>query len=433
MAKTNLGKVVGDSAFEDWLKKNPGKTWEDFMEEIKGKNAILQYGLSCFMRGNDALENNTEWIKLKDEEQYLDINEYPHLEGILEKRNIMYNFDFKNITENKNDVFSITPLSSGGIITNQELLYKLFKGTLNEGETISITNDDNFNELNQLGFELSGPLFEEIKNLNKTYRIYFYASSILYSGTNLRFKPESFFGCNKIIDDWVSGQSYEQISKFRISSTSGLQNGIFDISKYDTNNINYIKNITFGNGSKIIFEIQKYVYVVPSKFNSNIEEIMYIGNKIKINEQTIYSYSKNKTLCGETPLYLAVENKLPYYVEGITMSEPIENRIGYMNKYDVKTDTWELVKTHEKQDGYYYLENGDLKYIPKPNNYSIWSFKTNIWIEDITLKEKAKKKLLNKYIELEIKKDKMIDLEIDTTTIVEEIEKIKKDLEEING
>ena len=162
-------------------------------------------------------------------------------------------------------------------------------------------------------------------------------------------------------------------------------------------------------------------------------KIIYIGQPLEIQEPGVYSYSKDNIFNGEVPLYLAVENKLPIYSEGITMAEPKEATMGYINKYNNELDIWELVRIHENQAGYYYDKLGDLKYIIKPTNYHIWDFNSNIWIEDAFLKENAKKELLNKRIELEIKKDKMIDLEIDTTFIVEEIEVIKRELEKLNG
>ncbi|MGL5023734.1 MAG: phage tail protein [Cetobacterium sp.] len=169
------------------------------------------------------------------------------------------------------------------------------------------------------------------------------------------------------------------------------------------------------------------------KDNQGRYKIVYIGQPLETLEPGIYSYSKDNTLNGEVPFSLAVKNEFPVYSEGVTMAEPKNSRMGYINKYNSKSDAWELEKTHENIEGYYYDKIGDLKYIPKPTNYHIWDFKVNNWMEDTLLKEKVKKELLNKYIELQIKKDKMLDLKIDTIDIEAEIGKIKKDLEEING
>ncbi len=169
------------------------------------------------------------------------------------------------------------------------------------------------------------------------------------------------------------------------------------------------------------------------KDSSGKYKLVYIGQPLEVQEPGIYSYSRDNILNGEVPFSLAAENKLPNYSEGITMAEPKEFKMGYINRYNNKSDSWELIKTHDNQQGYYYNNLGDLKYTTKPNNYSIWDFKTNSWVEDTLLKEKVKKEILDKYIELEIKKDKMIDLEIDTTSIIEKIKKIKKNLENLNA
>lgn len=49
--------------------------------------------------------------------------------------------------------------------------------------------------------------------------------------------------------------------------------------------------------------------------------------------------------------------------------------------------------------------------------------------EDTLLKEKVKNELLNKYVELELKKYKMLELKLSTENIEKEIEKVKKELE----
>lgn len=161
-------------------------------------------------------------------------------------------------------------------------------------------------------------------------------------------------------------------------------------------------------------------------------KLVYIGQPLEITEPTMYSYSKDNLFNGEIPLSLAVENKIPNYTEGITMTEPQPSRIGYINKYNNNIDTWELVKTHLDKEGYYYDEKGDLKYIYKPHNWFKWDFETHTWIEDTLLKEEAKNELLNKYIELELKKDKMLELKLSAENIEIEIEQLKKELEIFN-
>lgn len=36
MPHKDLGRVLGLSAFEDWEKRNPGGTWEEYQESLKG-------------------------------------------------------------------------------------------------------------------------------------------------------------------------------------------------------------------------------------------------------------------------------------------------------------------------------------------------------------------------------------------------------------
>lgn len=113
------------------------------------------------------------------------------------------------------------------------------------------------------------------------------------------------------------------------------------------------------------------------------------------------------------------------------MSEPQPLRIGYTNKYYNDSDTWILMRTHEDKEGYYYNEKGDLKYIPKPYNWSKWDFENHEWVDDIDLKERIKSELLDRYVSLEVKKEKMIDLKIDISKIENEILSIKNELDEI--
>lgn len=429
MAKTNLGKVVGDSAFEDWLKKNPGKTWEDFMEEIKGKNAILQYGLSCFMRSNSDSYKKEGWIKLRNYIQHLQINKYPHLENILEKTTDRTNFDFGNLTGNNNPKFTITPLNTGGTISNPELIYKLFTGGLDEGEEIVFEITEPLDINNKLGFELSGEVWEEIK-LNSAGFCNFICA-LEATGSFTKPTAETLFGF-KAVDSWKVSSSYHlQKSAFRVVANKFI-NGVFDICKYSQDNTSYIKKMIFKEGSRVEFQfIREELFIIPEKLTEN-KEIMYIGIPIELNAPSMYSYSKNTTYSGEIPFSLASDNKFPYYIEGITMSEPREAKIGYINKYNSESDTWELVKTHEKQEGYYYLENGDLKYTPKPNNYSIWDIVKYAWNESQELKEQEKQRLLDELIALEVKKDKMIDLDLDTNSIMEKIKAVNKEIENIN-
>lgn len=200
-----------------------------------------------------------------------------------------------------------------------------------------------------------------------------------------------------------------------------------------------------GYGMYFLGRFHTYIDDVPNRENMTViklpnlkdtegrYKLVYIGQPLEITEPTMYSYSKDNIFNGEVPLSLAVNNELPNYTEGITMTEPQPSRMGYANKYNNDTDTWELVKTHLDKEGYYYDEKGDLKYIYKPHNWFKWDFETHTWIEDTLLKEEAKNELLNKYIELELKKDKIIQLKLNTEDIEKQIKMVKQELEVFNG
>lgn len=196
------------------------------------------------------------------------------------------------------------------------------------------------------------------------------------------------------------------------------------------------------SGYYFLGRVQTYIDDIPNrdmtvlklpnlKDTSGRYKLVYIGQPLEITEPTIYSYSKDNLFNGEVPLSLAVNNELPNYTEGITMTEPQPSRMGYTNKYNNNTDTWELVRTHENQEGYYYDVNGDLKYILKPYNWFKWDFENHEWVDDIDLKERIKSELLDRYVSLEVKKEKMIDLKIDISKIENEILSIKNELDEI--
>lgn len=172
-----------------------------------------------------------------------------------------------------------------------------------------------------------------------------------------------------------------------------------------------------------------------NQFGYDFNEYMFVGEAISKDENSynFYSYNNEFELIGEIPSEIAVKNEIPHQIEGITLSAPTENRNGYTNIYNRDLDKWLPIKTHENKEGYYYDSSGNLKHSPKPSDWVKWDFKANTWIEDVELKEKAKSELLDKYIELEMKKDKMLDLKLNTAFIVEEIEKIKKNMEELNG
>lgn len=549
--KTNLGKVIGDSAFEDWLKKNPGKAWEDFMEAIKGpgilgfryKETASSGGLiyDVILDGNivsgtieippgatgadfltlefirfDA-EGNTVVKSKNSKGEYGD--------EILIKRGLR-GFTGGTVVgdsqpsigflygEKKEFVGEDAPsgwaYANGGIISKYRypqmttLLkaityprpsYFVFKTNFNGGW--SETTIDNMRGVTFRSGNVAGRYYQQTQDYFRA-RVEF--KNILgHVGGFIYDYGQDAYGMG-------SGYYYIDLSeKLALTNikinTKNVEGNSFYIGNYDyTKNVDWHivieyldENNNWQKGTEIYnktdflpFDTEKSIHVLKNSFKSNrfrmyVDEskstpnviydktkvffigdleiefdknyaqyseflslpierdnqekykIIYIGEPLEITEPTMYSYSKDNIFNGEVPLSLAVNNKLPNYVEGITMTEPIEPRIGYLNKYNKETDIWELVKTHEKKEGYYYDVSGDLKYIVKPTNYHIWDFKINAWVEDVFLKENIKKELLDKYIELEIKKDKMIELGLNVTYIDQEIQKIKKELEGLNG
>lgn len=256
----------------------------------QGENAMLQYGLSTFMRGKGNILE--EWIELNLFEKYLPVENYPQLEGILDKKSKKTIFNFGNLEGNNDPRFTITPLTTGGTITNSELLYKLFSGGLSYGEEIVLEVSDPLNEDLQLGFELSGELWEEFKRINSESIIFTEIYGILESGLGhttasikeIQPKPETFFGV-PVVDKWR--ETYDVNFIYRIGNFRFMKgkviNGIFDICKYTKDGSDYVKKITFKEGSRIEFGYGTSIemFIVPTKIDLPTREIMYIGKSIE--------------------------------------------------------------------------------------------------------------------------------------------------------
>lgn len=299
MNKTNLGRVVGNSAYEEWLKAGNEGTEEDFLNSLKGrdgengKDAKTQYGTSMIFRGKNNNFSNDGWIELNVFEKYLPVENYPQLEGILEKKSKRPIFNFGNLTSNVSDKFTITPLTTGGTITNPELLYKLFTSGLGYGEEIVLEVTEPLNEQLQLGFELSGELWEEFKRINSESIIFTDIYGILESGLGhttasikeIQPKPETFFGV-PVVDKWR--EYYDENSIYRIGNFRFMKgkvaNGIFDICKHTKDGADYVKKVTFKEGSRIEFGYGTSIemFIVPTKMDLPTREIMYIGNYIEL-------------------------------------------------------------------------------------------------------------------------------------------------------
>ena len=239
-----------------------------------------QYGTSNFMRGKGPISD--EWIELNVFEKYLPVENYPKLEGILDKKKVRQPFDFGNLQSNNDPRFTITPLTTGGTITNPELLYKLFSGGLSYGEEIVLEVTEPLNPDLQLGFELSGELWEEIKNISSLFFLNFYCAiesglgDTTSSTKTIQPIEKTFFGY-EAVDKWYITNNILQPSKFRIKA-NGLINNIFDICEYTADGTDSVKKITFGEGSRIEIALSnKEMFVVPKKLDLPTREIMYIG------------------------------------------------------------------------------------------------------------------------------------------------------------
>lgn len=363
MIEFNLGRVVGESAYEEWIKLGNEGTEQDFLNSLKGpkgdkgdtgeqgpqgiqgeigpqglrgetgpqgpkgeqglqgpqgdrgvqgvkgdkgdigpvgpsgpagENAMLQYGLSTFMRGKGPISD--EWIELSPVSKYLLAEKYPHLGGVLETTSRRPIFDFGNLTSNNTEKLTITPLMTGGTITNPELIYKLFTGGLSYGEEIVFEITEPLNPNLQLGFELSGELWEQFKSVNAENIIFTELLGKAESGLprtegsmkTIQPAPETFFGV-PVVDKWNIWDEVEanrlgnlyKLGTFRFMKGKVI-NGIFDICKHTKDGADYVKRLTFTEGSRIGFGYASSVphYKTPKKLDLPTREIMYIGEPI---------------------------------------------------------------------------------------------------------------------------------------------------------
>ena len=544
MNKTNLGKVVGDSAFEEWQKRNPGKTWEEFMKDIQGPGVLgfrykettetgsLIYDVILegdivsgtieippgatgadfltleFVRFDD--EGNTIVRSKNSKGQYGDeilIKRGPRgfIGGTVEGTQPPQGVQYGTIVEWAGDLPEGWLYTNGGILDKrryphmsflpgttqpQEPYFKLdesinFKSTgrIVDGRlenTIIYPNSDILGYLRQDNTDVSSfftkgaywpKLLQKVGGYSDAFLISGYFDIELPEKLSLSFMSMDKINAtgnahnttgviNKNVDiyivieymdengDWIKGVELHNKTDFIPPSDVSDKAIAMIKSSFKSNKFRFYvdtkslpNNPTYGMYyvGKLAFAFDKsgtqyndYVQLPNEKDNQGRYKIIYVGQPLEIQESTMYSYNINNHYNGEVPLSIAVENKLPNYVEGITMTEPQPLRMGYTNKYNNATDTWELVKSHENEEGYYYDVNGELKHIHKPYNWCKWDVETHTWVEDTLLKEEAKNELLKKYIELELKKDKMLELKLSTENIEKEIEKVKKELEAFN-
>lgn len=552
MNKTNLGKVVGDSAFEDWQKRNPGKNWEEFMKDIQGpgvlgfrykestetgsliydvilegdivsgtieippgatgadfitlefvrfdgegnsivksKNSKGQYGDEIIIKrgkrgytggvigepqppGSVPYGTIVEWVGnlpegwLYTNGAILDKKKYPHMSFL------------PGITQPVNPKFQLSAstqyIKNGMVDGYTKYLFKGFEGITcevwdNSGGSNSTYCTDFISLIHNSGRISRGPYgpikygmkkgvifnltLNEIMNIsylkmNRKNAEGTYTENSLGNHSSLTPVVDWYLVIEYMNDEglWIKGVEIHNKTDFiplNETTSAFMVKSPFKSNKYriylDTNKTTFNWNdtvcpICFIGELEIGFnkggaQYNDYIQLPNEKDNQGRYKIIYVGQPLEIQEPTMYSYSKDNTFNGEVPLSLAVNNKLPNYIQGITMSEPQPLRIGYTNKYYNDSDTWILMRTHEDKEGYYYNEKGDLKYIPKPYNWSKWDFENHEWVDDIDLKERIKSELLDRYVSLEVKKEKMIDLKIDISKIENEILSIKNELDEI--
>lgn len=159
-----------------------------------------------------------------------------------------------------------------------------------------------------------------------------------------------------------------------------------------------------------VLQFEDLLQLPTEKDSNNRYKIIYIGQPLDIEGFTMYSYDKKGEITGEVPFSLAVNNELPSYAEGITMAEPQNTKAGYKNVYNNELDKWELVKTHEDKAGYFYDENGTLKYIPAPDIFYKWNKELRTWVLDENLKKIEFEKVVQNYIDIFLKLDKAAEM-----------------------
>lgn len=171
-----------------------------------------------------------------------------------------------------------------------------------------------------------------------------------------------------------------------------------------------------------------------NKFGYEFNEYMFVGEPvIKKDNNKIYSYDVNNNYIGTIPFSMASENNIPRTINGITLSEPYQIKPGYTNKYLKNSDSWELIRTYDNKEGYYYNNKGELKYLIQPSEFHTWNQEINSW----ELNEKAKDKYLyelkKKMLMLEIQKDKAIELKLNIDDLENEIKLINDRMVGLNA
>ncbi|MGL5624701.1 MAG: hypothetical protein ACRDDG_20170, partial [Cetobacterium sp.] len=166
--------------------------------------------------------------------------------------------------------------------------------------------------------------------------------------------------------------------RFYIDENKSVPNLIHGAAK-----IFYIGDLEFGFDKD---ELQYFdFFQIPDEKDSlGRYKIVYVGLPLEpITSPLVYSFDKNNLYNGE----IETEEKIPWYVNGVTKSVPLTLKEGYTNRYNEEKDEWELIKTHENQEGYYYDENSNLRFIPKPINILKHKWVVNKWVEEANYEE----------------------------------------------
>ncbi|MGL5713850.1 MAG: hypothetical protein ACRCX2_12580 [Paraclostridium sp.] len=451
------GNQVGEYVTEKGDKGDqgkPGVNWDGTIPEYPDIPTNIPYG-TLFELAPGALPI-AGWVYANGDT--LPKGRYPHLVGVA-------GFDSRQVPE-KSDI-NIDDMAytdkrifedeveywSGESTDSKVLLLKEYRGGtgyrsvkwnyLNSDKVPSSSQTTNGRMVtSDIGTDKENKDFMEVRFDNE----YFLHRFSFYKGTDKTTNDKIFIQF-KSGDIWTSAVELNPSTDFIPDTDRGVEGEYFyiDLKKYtlSTNNFRIVgyratsSNMYFCGfrlyaGSEPL-EYKEIITLPVAKTTEDRFKIVYVGEPVAESIESMYSYNGRMSLNGEVPIELAINNQLPFYSNGITMSEPQRAKLGYENVYNKELDSWELVKTHRDIEGYYYDIKGELKHLPKPTEWHKWSFVANNWIEDVELKEKAKKELLNSYIELEIKKDKMVQLGLELNDIELEIEAIKKELEKIDG
>lgn len=195
-----------------------------------------------------------------------------------------------------------------------------------------------------------------------------------------------------------------------------------------SNNVYPVGNLSIGFDKKGV-QFTEQLQLPNIKDSKGRYKIMYVGLPMEpaTVSETLYAYDNDYIRTADVPV---VESKsLPSYIKGVTESIPKELKLGYVNKFNPETNEWYLEKTYEDTPGYFYDENGDLKYVVNTNkDINEWDKEHHIWKPN---KEKVDNKILrlvNQLIHYRSMNEEYNNLDIDSSSITSKIEEITKEI-----